>query len=224
MHAHKSAQYIVPTRKPPEVNNHVLSTDCIRLPYLQASPILSVANKLLCFYQGLLLRLFHPIIRIPNWMMQHILQQRRSPQCTRQRKVPLRCFLDIVNKLRCPKPPLFPFHFTILCCPPNFPTKLLKVTLGQSPLALLHRVAKLAPRKLLPQAFDGGQVGIGNVLDIREIHKITAFGFGAGDLNESITCELLQVPKVMGQTTTHLLLKYQSYLLDPPRRVVPWLA
>jgi hypothetical protein len=83
-------------------------------------------------------------------MSQDILEERCPSQGTGQWQVPFRCLFDIVNEFRCPKPTLFPFHFSIRRRPANLSAKDFKIALGYLPLFLLYGIAKLATTKFIP--------------------------------------------------------------------------
>ena len=72
----------------------------------------------------------------------------------------------------------------------NFAAELFKVALALSPLSLLDTVSKFAAGEFVPEPFDGGEVRIGNVLDIGKVHKVAALFFGSRNFNQRITSEL----------------------------------
>jgi hypothetical protein len=137
----------------------------------------------------------HPVIILPDWVCQKKLDQGRPPQSTGQRQVSLRRLLDIVNEFGSTKPALLAFHVAVLRGPSNLLAKDFEIALGLSPLFLLDRVAELAARKLEPQPFDRSHIRVGNSLHVSKVHKGTALCFGAGKLDQSISCELCIVAK-----------------------------
>ena len=74
--------------------------------------------------------LIFPLLIVPNGVTQKLLDQRGSPQCTRQRQVTLRRLLHVVDKFRCTKPALLTLHVTVLRIPSDFLAEDLKVLLA----------------------------------------------------------------------------------------------
>lgn len=123
-------------------------------------------------------------------MIQKTFQKRRPSQSTRQRQMPFRRLLHMVDEFGRPKPTLLAFDFAVMRRPANFAAKLFKIPLALLPLALLHRVAKLSTREFVPEPFHGRQVCARDVLYVGKVHKVASFCFGPRDLNESVACEL----------------------------------
>jgi len=126
-------------------------------------------------------------------MAQKPFDERRPSQSAGQGQVPFRSLFDIVDKLRCTKPPLLTLHFTIGRSPTDFSAECFKVSLALPPFFLLNRVAKLATRELVPQSLHRSQVCTRNVLYFSKIDKGTPFGFGSRKLNQGIACKLQQM-------------------------------
>lgn len=104
--------------------------------------------------------------------------------------MPLRSLLGIIGEFRSPKPSLLAFNFTVLRSPANLSAKDLEVSLGLLPLLSLDGISEFAVRELEPQAFHSCQVSAGNVFNVSEVNKISAFGFGTRDFDQGITSKL----------------------------------
>lgn len=134
---------------------------------------------------------FLPIIVVPNRMVKKIFQQRCPSESTCQWQMPFWRLVDMVNKLGRTKPSFFAFDFAVLRCPANLTAKLFKISFALFPLSFLHRETKFTPRKFVPESLNGGQIFAWNIFDIGKVHKITPFGFGPGNRNESVAGELI---------------------------------
>ena len=90
----------------------------------------STSNTIVNKMHSLSLRLIFPLLIVPNGVTQKLLDQRGSPQCTRQWQVALRRLLHVVDKFRCTKPALLTLHITVLRIPSDFLAEHLKVLLA----------------------------------------------------------------------------------------------
>jgi hypothetical protein len=78
----------------------------------------------------------HPVLIIPDWMIQKLLEQRCPSQSTCERQVTFRGLFYVVDKLRSAEPALLPLGLAVVGSPANLSAKCLKVTLALSPLFL----------------------------------------------------------------------------------------
>jgi hypothetical protein len=74
---------------------------------------------------------------------------------------------------------------------------------------LLYRISKLSIRKLIPQSFNGRQVGAGNVLHIGKVHKLPLLGPGSRNINQGVASKL--ITRTVNRSSFETTTKSQCY-------------